>query len=432
MLSRTVFTHALVIGLAASASIRKRWTNGSSATGPTDPDVVSSCTYWANDIASHDTCAALQDYFGITTQQLASWNPSLSVTDCTLTEGNSYCVEGPNVPPPTSTTRTTTTTTTSTRTATTATTTTPSGPSPTQPGIEPSCNEFYRVITGDTCYDIAVEYGIQLQQFYEWNPAVGTSCAGLQAGYFVCVGIPGQTTTQTTRTTTASTSTRTTTTAPEPTATGPSPQQPGIIDTCKRFYMVAAGDTCAEIAADNGITLNSFYTWNPAVGSDCRALWGGYYVCVGIAGETTTTTTTRTTTTTTSTATGPSPTQPGLINTCTSFYRAQAGDTCQTITQQKYPYINSQVLFTRWNPAVGSDCAGLLSGYYYCVATELHQPMPGIISSCRRYYQVKAGDTCWSIQQQYGITAGEFNRWNPLVGSDCGSLWVRYFVCVAV
>jgi spore germination protein YaaH len=86
----------------------------------------------------------------------------------------------------------------------------------------------------------------------------------------------------------------------------------------------------------------------------------------------------------------------------------------------------------RWNPAIGSTCSSLLTGYYYCVATELHQPMPGIINTCKRYYQVKTGDTCWTIQQKYGITAAQFNRWNPLVGSSCGSLWEGYFICVGV
>ncbi|KAL5046170.1 hypothetical protein BDW71DRAFT_182252 [Aspergillus fruticulosus] len=58
--------------------------------------------------------------------------------------------------------------------------------------------------------------------------------------------------------------------------------------------------------------------------------------------------------------------------------------------------------------------------------------MPGIVSNCKRYYQVKAGDDCWSIQQRYGITAAQFNLWNPMVGSSCGSLWQGYFVCVAI
>ncbi|KAL4866903.1 hypothetical protein BDV12DRAFT_198756 [Aspergillus spectabilis] len=304
--------------------------------------------------------------------------------------------------------------------------TTSGGPSPTQTGLEPSCNKFYLVAAGDTCYDIAVEYGVELQQFYEWNPAVGNSCSGLQAGYYVCVGVLGQSTTQSTRTTTTTT---TITTAPEPTATGPSPQQPGIIDTCNKFYRVAAGDTCAEIAADNGITLDNFYTWNPAVGSDCGALWGGYYVCVGIPGPRPTTTST--TTTSTSTSTGPSPTQSGIIGTCTQYYQAKAGDTCSSILAGRYSYV-PLARFITWNPAVGSSCSALWSGYYYCVATEAWTPQPGTVTNCRRYHRAVSGNTCQAIQQQYGITAAQFNRWNPNVGQNCGSLWAGYFVCVGV
>jgi hypothetical protein len=85
-----------------------------------------------------------------------------------------------------------------------------------------------------------------------------------------------------------------------------------------------------------------------------------------------TTTKTTTMTTTTTAPSGPSPTQTGIVKTCTSYYKAQAGDTCETITKQRYPYINSIPLFVRWNPAVGDSYSNLWTGYYYCVATKLH------------------------------------------------------------
>ncbi|KAL2822655.1 hypothetical protein BJX63DRAFT_417677 [Aspergillus granulosus] len=159
---------------------------------------------------------------------------------------------------------------------------------------------------------------------------------------------------------TSTTSTTTTTTSPpEPTATGLSPQQPGIIDTCNKFHMVATGDTCAAIAVDNRISLADFYAWNPAVGADCRALWGGYYVCVGVPGKphnasqcATTTTTTTTTSTTTAPSTGP------------RFRRVVGGDTCQGLQQE---YGISAAQFNAWNPGVGSNCASLWAGYFVCV-----------------------------------------------------------------
>ncbi|KAJ5988345.1 hypothetical protein N7481_003555 [Penicillium waksmanii] len=162
--------------------------------GETDPNVSTGCTYWANSILSTDTCAALESFYGMNVAQLVSWNPSLSTTACTLTEGWSYCVEAPAVKP-----TTTKATSTSTLTTTTTTTTAASGPSPTQRGLISTCNAFYFVQSGDYCAGITSTYGnFTLDQFYSWNPAVKNDCTGLQAGYYVCVGVTGSTTVTTT------------------------------------------------------------------------------------------------------------------------------------------------------------------------------------------------------------------------------------------
>ncbi|KAH1500856.1 hypothetical protein KXX52_008874, partial [Aspergillus fumigatus] len=123
MLVSVILTPALLLGVANAATLAKRWSNGDVATGTTDPNVASGCTYWANSIASSDTCESLNAYFGITIAQLVSWNPSLSSTSCTLTVGWSYCVEAPTVKTTTSTTTTTSKTTTTTTVVTTTTST---------------------------------------------------------------------------------------------------------------------------------------------------------------------------------------------------------------------------------------------------------------------------------------------------------------------
>ncbi|KAI9375023.1 hypothetical protein BJX61DRAFT_550312 [Aspergillus egyptiacus] len=347
---------------------------------PADPNTISTCTWWWDNVDGAIPCEDMPFEWGISMEDFLRWNPSITADCGNYLTGRSYCVEAPaggNEPPPTTTT-----------TSTEPTPTDGNGvetPLPTQPGMVDDCDSFYYVEVGDSCAAIAADSSITTAQLVEWNPSIGSDCTGLWADTYVC---------------------------------------PGMVDDCDEFYFVEVGDSCAAIASEHGISQSQFRDWNPSVGTDCAGLWANNYVCVSVVGHspgTTTTTTTR-----------PSPTQSGLIKTCTSFYQAQPGDTCQTIARQKYPYINSLPLFTRWNPAVGSNCNGLLDGYYHCVATELHQPMPGIIDTCKRYHQVKAGDSCWSIQQQYGITAAQFNRWNPLVGSSCGSLWERYFVCTGV
>lgn len=64
-----------------------------------------------------------------------------------------------------------------------------STPTPVQTGITSSCGKFYKVVTGDSCHDIAQEHDVTLDDFYAWNPAVGDNCGSLLSGYYVCVGL---------------------------------------------------------------------------------------------------------------------------------------------------------------------------------------------------------------------------------------------------
>ncbi|KAH2160340.1 hypothetical protein KXW37_010006 [Aspergillus fumigatus] len=397
-------------GSANAATLGRRFSNGDFATGETDPNVSSGCTYWANSIKSTDTCAALESYYGITIAQLVSWNPSLSASDCVLTVGWSYCVEAPAVKTTRKTTMTTATTKTTTNvvTTTTPTTTTITGgvPSPTQSGLTTSCNAFYKVQPGDYCYQIMTTYGnFSLDQFYEWNPTVKSDCSGLQAGYYVCVGVAGSDTAPTTITAAPTTTTATTT------SSSYSPQQTGITKECNKYYFVQKDDSCAGIAIKYSISVTDFYNWNPAVG--------------------TSTTTEKSTTTTAATSAGPSPTQAGITADCETYYQAVSGDSCWSIVNEKYTYLTSDEFYT-WNPAVGSSCANLQGGYYYCVATKTVHPMPNTTSTCKTWHLVASGDSCWSIEQQYSITATQFGTWNPYVGSSCASLWLGYYVCVGI
>ena len=62
-------------------------------------------------------------------------------------------------------------------------------PTPTQSGMVSDCDKFYYVEPEDGCYNIATAEGIALSDFYAWNPAVKDDCSGLEAEYYVCVGI---------------------------------------------------------------------------------------------------------------------------------------------------------------------------------------------------------------------------------------------------
>lgn len=146
---------------------------------------------------------------------------------------------------------------------------------------------------------------------------MGSSCQSLQLGYYVCVGVSGTPTTRPNST--------------PPSTNGPSPQQSDIISTCKicfpvnqhllglifstgkNFYRVTAGDGCQDIVDKYGtFSLSDFYKWNPAVGTSCKSLQAGYYVCVGIPG----TPTQRPASKPDPTPKGPLPTQTGIVAQC--------------------------------------------------------------------------------------------------------------------
>ncbi|KAL4861741.1 hypothetical protein BDV12DRAFT_190881 [Aspergillus spectabilis] len=179
------------------------------------------------------------------------------------------------------------------------------------------------------------------------------------------------TTTTTSSSTDASTTTTTTTTTTRSSIATPTPIEPGLVDGCTAFHLVASGDTCADIADDAGISLTDFVSWNPGVGSDCSGLWLGYYVCIAAVSGTdssssssTVSTTTTTTTTTGNGVTTPTPYESGITDDCDKFHLVVSGDACADIVSDAGITLDD---FYIWNPTVGTDCSGLWLGYYVCV-----------------------------------------------------------------
>jgi hypothetical protein len=96
---------------------------------------------------------------------------------------------------------------------------------------------------------------------------------------------------------------------------------------CERFYLVEAGNDCFDIAQDAGIALTDFYTYNPAVNTDCSGLLSGFYVCVGLTGPPSTVTSGPPIPPT------PAPTQTGMVSGCVRFYMVESGNDCFDIAQ---------------------------------------------------------------------------------------------------
>ncbi|KAF7131457.1 hypothetical protein CNMCM5793_004682 [Aspergillus hiratsukae] len=223
-------------------------------------------------------CYEAASLFEVSVANFIIWNPSVlngqnySVTGCTLQNETRYCGSYYNqshVYYGMSDSNTTTSISTAAPTSSSATSTGP--PGPTQTGVVANCQQWYVARAGDTCYDIAATYGITLDEFYAWNPAVGSDCSGLQASDAYCVMAPA-----TSSTTIPATTTTTSVTPPAPT-------QAGIPSNCNAYAVTQSGDGCQVFADRNGITLAELYEWNPVLNNNCENFWLGEAYCIGVS-----------------------------------------------------------------------------------------------------------------------------------------------------
>ncbi|KAK4452188.1 LysM domain-containing protein [Podospora aff. communis PSN243] len=310
-----------------------------------------------------DTCRTiLAEYTFIMQTQFFSWHPFLNSNCDGLWSGYWYCVmafEWNELPmPPTVTTT----------------------PSPVQTGIVSACRAWFQSpIEGpESCTTIAAMFGTFSEaNFKQWNPAVGSDCADLEADTWYCVRVPGTPTTRTAP-------------PPEPTVPTERPTQPGIAPNCGEFWLVSRSDTCASIAASERISIADFLAWNPAVGSGttCSGLKPDFYVCVGLSGSSSTTS---------RTSLPPS----------------------GTTTSSRISSTTSRASSTSSAP------------------TGVVTPQPvqdGMVRGCKKFYLVKQGDGCWAIANAHGIALADFYTWNPAMnnGGECWGLWPDYYVCVGI
>ncbi|KAK1241792.1 hypothetical protein MKX07_007615 [Trichoderma sp. CBMAI-0711] len=246
-----------------ATSTRSTITSSSASDQPQQTGTAANCNKFYL-VQPGDSCDAIESQFGISLSQFIAWNPAVNSGCTNIIAGYYYCVSVPGATKVTSTTSTKSTPTNGITT-----------PTPIQTGMTTSCNKFYLVQSGDSCAAIATKYNVPLATFYSWNPAVGSSCATLDLGYYVCVGAIGYTAPTTT-------TKKTSTTSKGNGITTPTPFEPGMVTNCKKFYLVRSGDSCASIAKSQGTTTANIEKWNPGVGSTCTTLWLGDYICVGV------------------------------------------------------------------------------------------------------------------------------------------------------
>ncbi|CAG7557594.1 unnamed protein product [Fusarium equiseti] len=201
---------------------------------PHDPDPQ--CQFWWDNDGSI-ACKDMPKSFKISLESWLRWNPSLTKDCGNYITGRSYCIEGPEAPPQT---------------------TTKPSPTTTDPAVE----------SGQLCNAIAAKYGIAEDDIKKWNPGVGSDCTGIWANVYVCIGVIGGGTP-----------------TPSPTSTDngvvtPSPTQAGMIKNCEKFHYVERGQTCAWIAAKYGIAPSRLEEWHTSITNGCVGLWANSNVCV--------------------------------------------------------------------------------------------------------------------------------------------------------
>ncbi|KAJ5043210.1 LysM domain-containing protein [Bipolaris maydis] len=241
--------------------------------------------------------------------------------------------------------------------------------------------------------------------------------------------------------------TQATTIAPEPTAsttakpTPPAPTHTGQPADCNKWDVVAEGDSCGSLASDNGISVDQFFAWNPAVSKDCITnFWLGQAYCVGRSGSgsvvTTTPSSTRSSTPSpTAKPTPPAPTHTGQPSDCNKWDVVAEGDSCGSLASDNG--ISADQFFA-WNPAVSRDCiTNFWLGQAYCVGRSSPTPPApthtGQPANCNKWDVVQTGDGCASMAKDNGITVDQFYSWNPAVSKDCvTNFWLGQAYCVGI
>lgn len=138
--------------------------------------------------------------------------------------------------------------------------TTKSGATATIGGTNPtpgsSSSQSYTVVAGDTCYGIASQFGITVDQLYRANGGENGTCASLSAGNVMHIPLPA-------------------TATPTPgtgSSNNGSPNTTSTPGSSGKTYTVKSGDTCFGVAIALGVDPDKFVAANKTA---CSSLQQG-------------------------------------------------------------------------------------------------------------------------------------------------------------
>jgi LysM repeat protein len=152
----------------------------------------------------------------------------------------------------------------------------PPGPTPT--GTTKQCYKWHTIVKDDNCALLQNTLGVTMAQLMAWNPDLKADCTNLILGDAYCVQGPPLPSTSTTTTSSSSTTTKATTTSTSTTTTKP-PSTTTTAPACATIYTVKAGDWCAKIWEQFGLSEAQFRALNPQLNAAC-ALDVGQVLCV--------------------------------------------------------------------------------------------------------------------------------------------------------
>ncbi|EPE09532.1 hypothetical protein F503_07308 [Ophiostoma piceae UAMH 11346] len=221
---------------------------------PTQSGIASDCSSY-HLVKTSDNCYNIETKYSITADEFNEWNPAIDASCANLYLGYYVCVGVDGNATVSATAKPTTATTASTTAKTTSTSTTSTASAPTFTGTTSDCDQYYEVVSGDSCGAIETKYNVSLSQLVKWNTGLADDCSNLLLGYKYCVHVPGA-------------------------KQVPSPLMTGTSDDCSTYHKIVSGDYCYLIETDNGISDTDFRALNTGINSDCSNLLLGYYVCV--------------------------------------------------------------------------------------------------------------------------------------------------------
>ncbi|GIC84370.1 uncharacterized protein Aud_000186 [Aspergillus udagawae] len=413
-----------------------------------------------------DTCnTVVSDLLNVTLAQFLAWNPNF----------NSLCQNGVNfIGPPGGYLNHTSDGDGSM--PTTSVTTPVPVPTNAMTGSNTDCGSWYTVAENDTCALVSMANSISLTDFYFLNPEIDAKCTNLELGEAYCVAPVGAITTYSGYTVTGGWATITVPTASFPsvntaipTSTGDPgylyvpvylPTAPGTIEGCDKYQNYSDyGDlsSCTWVAEISELTTDQLLEWNPSLSSNLTtcALQPGYSYCVqryanqtspGDADPS-------------SNCLSVNTIEPGTVSNCNCFTQVDGwlnGDYgCDQIVED---FSLTLTQLTTWNPwlaggcdtalyanLTGNDERAVCIGVGNTTITTTTTPTTitpttttssmgptrtGTVAGCQQFYTIQSGDSCSSVETEFGITFAQLYEWNPSIGSNCETLWLGSAYCV--